>query len=143
MRSDPRRHDPATYWWSVEIPTRFSDMDPNRHLNNVAIARLFEETRVRFNMELRAAHPEFGRPRYLVGHVGIDYLAEGNYPAPTLMTYGIAAIGTSSFRNAMAMFQNGQCVALAETVMVHRGDAGPSPIPAALRSVLEGYLLNG
>ena len=143
MRNDLRRRDPASYPWSLEIATRFSDMDPNRHLNNVAIAQLFEETRVRFNLSTRERHPEIGRPRYVIGHVSIDYLVEGAYPASATMGYAVVSIGTASFRNAMAMFQNGRCIALAETVMVHRGEAGPSPIPDGLRTVLEGYPLKG
>ena len=48
MRDDARRRDPAAYATSLTLDTRFGDMDVNGHLNNVAFARLFEETRVRF-----------------------------------------------------------------------------------------------
>ncbi len=142
MRDDPRRHDPASYAWSAEMATRFADMDVNRHLNNVAIARFFEETRVRFNWSLFAGEGAT-RPRFLVGHVAIDYLGEGEYPAPVTMTYAVASIGRSSFRCAKGMFQNGRCVALCDTVLVHRGPDGPAPLPDTLRTRLEPLLLKG
>ncbi len=140
MRNDPRRRDLASYPWSTVLATRFSDMDVNRHLNNVAVAQLYEETRVRFNWGLRAAHPEL-RPHYLVGRVEIDYLAEGGYPAPVTSAYGIASLGNSSFRVAMALFQDGGCIGLCDTVMVYRGDTGPAPLPEPLRAVLGEWAL--
>ena len=142
MRDDPRRRDPAAYPWSAVMETRFADMDVNRHLNNVAIARFFEETRIRFNWDLVTA-AAITRPRYLAAHVAVDYLGEGNYPDPVTMTCGIGAIGTSSFRCLMGMFQHGACIALCDSVLVHRSDAGPEPLPAALRVRLEAFPLAG
>lgn len=124
------------------METRFADMDVNGHLNNVAITRFFEETRIRFNWALFAENlPE--RPRFLVGHVAVDFLAEGRYPAPVTMAYAVAEIGRSSFRSAKAMFQDGRCVALCDTVLVHRGPDGPAPLPDLLRTRLEPLLLKG
>jgi len=40
MRDQPARRTLAAYPWSVEIQTRFGDMDFNAHLNNVAVAQL-------------------------------------------------------------------------------------------------------
>lgn len=144
MRNDPRRRDLANYAWMLEVPTRFEDMDPNRHLNNVAVMRLFEETRVRFNWKLRASHPDIGHPHFLVGHASVDYLAEGEYPTLATMGYAVLSIGTSSFRIGKGLFQKGECVALCDTVMVHRGDSTPTaPIPPALRIALEAFPLRG
>lgn len=142
MRHDPRRRDPASYPTSLTLETRFGDMDVNGHLNNVAFARLFEETRVRFN---RAGPLVTGRPSsFVVAHVAIDYLAEGNYPAPVTMGYAIARIGSSSFTVAMAAFQEGTCIALCDSVLVHRDPAtGPAPLPDALRTRLEALALRG
>ncbi len=140
MRNDPRRRDLAAYPWSHVLETRFSDMDVNRHLNNVAVAQLYEETRVRFNWGLRSAHPEL-KPRYLVGRVEIDYLGEGLYPQPVTAAYGLASIGNTSFRAAMGLFQQDRCIGLCDTVMVHRGADGPAPLPEPLRAVLGEWLL--
>lgn len=145
MRDDPRRRLRATYPWGVVLEPRFGDMDANRHLNNVAVARLFEETRVRFNWDTgRALGNLAGRPRFVVGHVAIDYLGEGEYPEPVDIGYGVVSIGNSSFRIGMAAFQAGACIALCDSVLVHRGpQGGPAPLPDELRARLEAYALNG
>ena len=78
MRGDPRRRELAAYPFRLDMVPRFGDMDPNRHLNNVAIARFYEEGRVRFHWHVRETHPEAGRFRVLVAHVAIDYLGEGD-----------------------------------------------------------------
>ncbi|MBU6165311.1 MAG: acyl-CoA thioesterase [Alphaproteobacteria bacterium] len=145
MKADPRRRAPDAYPASLTLETRFGDMDVNGHLNNVAFARLFEETRVRFNRSGPAA-PTAGERRssFVVAHVAIDYLAEGNYPAPVTIGYAIARIGSSSFTVAMAAFQDGNCIALCDSVLVHRDPAsGPAPIPPPLRERLEGLALRG
>lgn len=138
MRHDPRRLDPAAYPWTVEVATRFGDMDLNAHLNNVAVARLYEEGRVRFNWHLRAAHP-IGRPRFVVARIAIDYLDEGRYPAPVTVGFAALSLGNTSYVAALAVFQAGACFGVCDTVMVHRGDAGPAPLPPALRSALGDY----
>lgn len=143
MKDDPRRRNIAAYPWSVSMETRFADMDVNRHLNNVAITRFFEETRIRFNWSLLTRSERAERPRYLVAHVAVDYLGEGSYPASLTMTYAVGNIGRSSFRCQMAMFQTGACIALCDSVLVHRGAAGPAPLPDDLRARLEAFALTG
>jgi acyl-CoA thioester hydrolase len=144
MRHPAERLAQARYPWVCEMETRFADLDPNRHLNNVAISRFFEETRVRFNWHIISAGAAIERPRYLVAHVSIDYLAQGQYPAPLRMAYGVLSIGNSSFRAGKAMFQHDRCLALCDSVLVHRGaDGGPAPLPDLLRQRLEAHLFKG
>lgn len=139
-RHDPRRLDASAYPWSVGLETRFGDMDVNFHLNNVAIAGLYEEARVRFNWHIRDNYP-VGLPRFLVARVEIDYLGEGKYRVPTSMGVAVVATGSSSWRVAMGLFQPDGCIGLSDTVMVHRGDAGPAPIPDSLRAALGDFAL--
>ena len=148
MRGDAHRLIPETYPTRLDLPTRFGDMDANGHLNNVAIAQLFEEARVQFNTGTAklfdGPNPHLIRPRFMVAHVGIDYLAEGHYPAPVALMLGVAHIGSSSFRMAMAAFQDTRCIALSDAVLVVRGpDGGAAPLPAILRERLEAHRLNG
>ena len=142
MRDDPRRRDAAAYPWSTEIGTRFGDLDFNFHLNNVAFAQLFEEGRVRFNHFLREART-IGQPRYLVARVEIDYLGEARYPLPVTLAAAVGSVGRTSWRIALGMFQGSDCRALCDSVMVHRGEAGPAPIPDPLRAALGEFALRG
>jgi acyl-CoA thioester hydrolase len=143
MKSDSRRLRLESYPWSQIMETRFADMDVNRHLNNVAFSRFFEETRIRFNWSLIEKNTPSERPHYLVAHVAIDFLGEGRYPEPVTMGYAVGAIGRTSFRAQMAMFQNDTCIALCDSVLVHRGPDGPSPLPRPLRNRLEAFPLKG
>ncbi|WP_310474871.1 thioesterase family protein [Sandarakinorhabdus sp.] len=145
MKADPRRQMPAHYPHQITLQTRFADMDVNGHLNNVAIARLFEDARVRYNRDGPLNPAASGTQSYFViAHVAIDYLAEGNFPDPMTIGLGIARIGGSSFTAALAAFQNGSCIALCDSVMVHRlRDAGSAPLPEALREHLEAHALRG
>ncbi len=136
MRNDPYRLTPGFYPWRLTIDTRFGDMDPNRHLNNVAITQLYEEARVRFNLMLRGSGAEYGRPSFLVAHVAVDYLAEGQYPGAVEIGFGVLSFGNSSYRAGMGLFQGAHCIGLCDTVMVHRGEGGPTVIPDALRAAL-------
>jgi len=143
MRGNPHRLRPETYPSRLDLPTRFGDMDANGHLNNVAIAQLFEEARVQFNTGTAKLF-DAPRPRFMVAHVGIDYLAEGHYPLPVALMLGVAHIGTSSFRMAMAAFQGEVCIALSDAVLVVRGpEGGAAALPAILRERLEAHRLLG
>lgn len=43
--NDPQRLLLDNYSFQITIPTRFADLDTLRHVNNVAIASLYEESR--------------------------------------------------------------------------------------------------
>jgi acyl-CoA thioester hydrolase len=142
MRNDPWRREAGRYAFQLKLDTRFADMDPNRHLNNSAIARLYEEARVRFHIDLRARHLEVGQPHFLVARVEIDYLDEGHYPAPVNLGLGVISVGGSSYRLGVGLFQNDRCIGLSDAVLVHRGEKGPAKIPDKLRAALESYALH-
>jgi acyl-CoA thioester hydrolase len=141
MRLDlPRK--PSAYSWHIELQTRFADMDIRAHLNNVSIARLFEETRVRFNHHLKDLIPGFQPFQFVMASLHIDFLAEGHYPAPVLMGQGVTHVGTTSFGSGMAMFQGDRCLALCQSVLVHKTESGTTALPEAFRAQLAGLVLN-
>ena len=142
MRNDPWRREADRYAFQLKVDTRFADMDPNRHLNDSAIARLYEEARVRFHMHLREHHREIGHPHFLVARVEIDYLDEGHYPTPVNLGLGVISVGGTSYRLGVGLFQNDRCIGLSDGVLVHRGEKGPAPIPDILRATLESYALH-
>jgi acyl-CoA thioester hydrolase len=137
------RLDPAAYPVSDEFGTRYQDLDPNGHLNNVAFAALFENARVRVN---RATRPWDDRPtseRMLVASVTIAYLREGSFPEPVTICSGIGRIGNSSWTIEQAMFQADTCIATCDTVVVCRTDGEAKPLRAEVRAELESRMTRG
>ncbi len=141
LKDDAWRRDIAAYPVRFTLPTRYGDMDANAHLNNVAIARLIEESRVRFHYAVQAMGADVSPGGVMIAHVSIDYLGEGEYPADVESAVGVVSLGGSSYRLAVALFQHGRAFALAESVMVSiaPGRAGAAPIQPELRALLERY----
>lgn len=131
-RPEDWRRDRAAYPFSCVVPTRFQDLDPLGHINNVAMAAMFETGRVRFNQRLEAFEPRPGGKRWLVGSIAIAYLAEAHFGHDIEVTSGIGTIGTRSWRIESAAFQQGICVATCDTTLVIEGDM-PDGLRTALR----------
>ena len=138
----PERLRLPTYAWTRAVEPRFGDMDALRHLNNVAIARLYEDGRVRFTDGSGVREALEPRHGFLVAEVAISYLAEGHYPDPLTIGCGVARVGTSSFTIAQGLFQRGRCIGVADTVLVHvlRGE-GPAPLPDIAQAALAAHRL--
>ncbi|WP_374542864.1 acyl-CoA thioesterase [Sphingorhabdus sp.] len=136
-KPDGWRLNLAAYPIILESDTRFQDMDINGHLNNVAFASLFENARVQLH---RKARPWTERPaneRTMVASVEINYLREGNFPAPVTIGSGIGRIGNSSWAVVQAMFQKGQCIGTCDSVIVCRTDNQAKPLRAELVAELQ------
>ena len=134
-RPEPWRLDPAAYPHRETVQTRFQDLDPLGHLNNVAYAGLFETARVKFNHRIGLA----GRPghRWLVANVEINYLAEGHFPADVDIATGIGAIGTRSWQIVAVMTQAGVAIATCDVVIVMSEPKDAAGLPADFRAELE------
>jgi acyl-CoA thioester hydrolase len=129
--------DPASYGFSGSVQTRFGDLDPLGHLNNVAYAALFEQGRVMFNRTIDERHFRVPGVRWLVAAVAIDYLAEGHFPEHVEIASGVSRIGTANWDIASAAFQGGKCIAVCTTTLVQTGEDGAVAVDAALRAALE------
>ena len=116
--------------------TRFADLDLLGHINNVAMAGLFEHGRGMFNHSIEIQRRAPGQ-RWLIVKVEINYLAESFFPAPVDIASGIHRVGTSSWDIASAAFQDGKCVATCMTTIVLTNDQGPSAISDDLRAEFE------
>ncbi|WP_339689327.1 acyl-CoA thioesterase [uncultured Parasphingorhabdus sp.] len=128
---------------SVVTQTRFQDIDPNRHLNNVAFASMFENARVRLNRALRPWGDRPKNERSMVAAVTINYLREGQYPDDVEISSGVSKIGTSSYVIAQAMFQNGHCIATCDSIIVCRTDGEGKPLRAEVVAELEKMRTTG
>ncbi len=124
-----------------EMHTRFQDVDPNRHLNNVAFAALLENGRVQMHKEARPWEDRPRNERTMVVEVTINYLGEGSFPEPVTVCTGIGKLGTSSWTIYQAMFQGDRCIATCDSVIACRTDRQAKPLRAELRESLEALLV--
>jgi acyl-CoA thioester hydrolase len=137
MRWAADRLDPAAYASpGVDLPIFYGDLDTNRHVNNVALGRYFEQCRLE-------AHHGIGLDRTLqenggglvIARVAIDYLAEVHYGGPLHVRTRVASVGRSSTQLEQAAWHGGRCVALADVVAVHRRDGAVTEWPDAVRAL--------
>lgn len=135
-RPEAWRLDPAAYPHSEAIQTRFADLDVLGHINNVAMAGLFEAGRARF---LRATGMfEAREHRVMLVAVEINYLAEGSFPEDVQVATGVSHIGNRSWTLQSACFQKGRCIATCDATAAIDGPA----IPAPLRTLLERWTIS-
>ena len=128
--------DPDNYPFSHSTETRFADMDLLGHINNVAMAGLFEHGRGMFNHAIEVQRRAPGQ-RWLIVSVNLDYIAEAHFPEHVKIASGILRIGGSSWDIASAAFQGGQCKATCITTIVLTDDDGPTALPEGLREEFE------
>ena len=146
MRHKPYQCELERYPFTIQTDVRYGDCDVMGHVNNVAYARLFEETRVQFGMALHESNSlnHFGRrDRLMIVACHIFYLREVNYPAKVTLGAGVIRVGNSSYSLSVAMFNaEGVCVAV-NTATLANGENGKSaPISSELRERLEMYRMN-
>lgn len=130
----------ASYPFSNVTQTRFGDMDLLGHINNVAMADLFENGRVRFNRSMGMENRAHG-DRWLIAAVQINYLREAHFPDDAEICSGIGRIGNSSWDIVSAAFQNDQCVATCTTTLVLTNKQGAKPIDAEFQTILEAQMV--
>lgn len=146
LHDDPARLDIANYPLRYTSRVLFADMDGFRHLNNVAIARLFEEGRAAgiieaFGLDSLLNPPE-GRMMLLASNV-IDYIAQAYYPGDVEVGSSILHVGSSSFLLAQAAFQNDKCFALANGTMVKALHNKADPLTEDERAQLHRFAFKG
>ena len=139
-RPEPALLDPARYPFTHAATTRFADVDPNQHLNNVALAAMMEDARVRFNLAIGTAI-KIGERRAMVASISMDYLAQGHFPEPVAVHCAIDGIGRSSWTIIQLLAQNGAPVAFARSVLVAIADDRPTPVADDYRRQLGEWML--
>lgn len=119
------RHDPihllqSSYAFAASVATRYGDLDPQAHINNVAVASIYEEGRSQFLRWLvENAELTLEPPNRMIAQVTINYVAQLYYPSTLTVAASILQIGRSSYRIGQSIFQDGKCSGLCETVVVH------------------------
>lgn len=137
-RTSPHRLQRSSYPYTVPVIARYADVDPLWHINNVAIAQYFEETRIsmlRSILGLERMHLADGRT--VLARVAIDFLREGRYPGSLDVGAAITNVGRTSVEVSLGLFQDEACIALSEAVLVRVDPRGPSPWTDDERKVLD------
>lgn len=139
-KTPPELLDASRYPIQFEIMPRYGDQDPNRHLNNIAIAQYFEEARILFYQHIRdTGHlPNFGG--LLVG-IEIDYLAQAYHPHPVQLAVGLLKLGRSSWTFAKLALQEGKAFAYSQSTAISSNGEHSVPISDSHRAQFEKYLL--
>jgi acyl-CoA thioester hydrolase len=65
--------------------------------------------------------------RVLLARSSIDYLREGRWPGSLDVGAAVMAVGRTSVTIGLGLFQDAQCIAVSDAVIVKLGDAGPAP----------------
>ncbi|MPS67467.1 acyl-CoA thioesterase [Novosphingobium aerophilum] len=133
-KPDPALLDPARYPFSCRIEPRFGDLDLNMHINNVAMAGMLEDARVRFFREA-GGHKHLAGLSTMVASISIDYLGETHYPDAVTVHGAIEKLGRTSQQVVQVVMQGDSPVVFARTVIVMVGLEGPAPLT-------DGYLEN-
>ena len=115
--AEPNLRDRSLYRHWRTATLRFSDLDLNGHVNNVAFAIFFQEGRTSFLRDVRevAGDPEMA---WAVARLTIDFLREMHIPGEVEIGTGIVSIGRSSLHLGQGLFRDGACVGTSRAVMV-------------------------
>ena len=139
--SRPTPHRLADYRHHRSLTTRWMDMDPYGHLNNVVHYSLFDSLVNAWLIEKGALDVEKGEVIGLVVETGCHYFAPLTYPDPVIAGLRVAHLGRSSVRYEVGIFAKGSDLTAAKGHFVHvyvdRGTRRPAELPPQLKSVLE------
>ena len=136
QRLDPAWRDPALYARTEVVRPRFQDLDPLGHINNVAMAALFETARVEFNHAM-AEHFKADGLRTLVAGQTLNYVAEAHHRPDVTFHLGVGHLGRTSWGLQALAVQGGTPVLLAVATMVSTRGGAPCAVPDGLRAALQ------
>ena len=142
-RPHPARRRPELYPVVVRVAARFADMDANGHINNLALESLHENARATLNARaIPGVYDVKTRQLRLVTSQNVvHFLAEARWPAIIDTAIGIGRIGRTSFVASSALFIEGTCISVCDTVLVAVNDDGPVAIPDEIRDALHSLKL--
>jgi len=123
---------------------RYGDTDRQGHVNNAVFASFLETGRVEFLYDTENPILDEGAS-FVIASLHLNFLRELHWPGQVNIGSGITKIGNSSIKMYQQLFQNGQCVATAETVIVQVDDhgGGSKALSADAKSALRKWLIDG
>ncbi len=121
---------------------RYADTDRQGHINNAVFSTFLETGRVEvlYNPTLPILRDGAS---FVIVSLKLDFLKEIIWPGQVEIGTGLLKIGNSSMTLFQKLFQNGACVAEAETVIVQVEDVTrqSTPLSEHARQTLRGWLL--
>jgi acyl-CoA thioester hydrolase len=146
MNLDPfHTSDPGRF--RVETAIRYSDLDPNEHVNHARYLIYLEEARLAFRRHLDR---ELGLPAHLtwpIAELTIRYLRSATYPGAIVVELAPLHVGRTAFTLGYGVFDRDGCVAVAlnRSVCVDRSTGQKMPLADALAARLReiGRLFGG
>lgn len=127
----------ASYPLWAQDTIRFSDLDPQGHVNNAVYAIYFLTGRVAYLRSQRLAllAPD---ETFVTARLEIDFLSELQWPGTIEIGTRILSAGGSSFRMGEGIFQGSRCIATAEvvTVLLDRATRKPRPLTPRIEAWL-------
>ena len=120
---------------------RYCDTDRQGHVNNAIFSSFLETGRV--EILYNQNHPLYAEGcSFVIASLKLDFIDEILWPGEIQIGTKIARIGRSSITIEQGLYQNGNCVALAETVIVQMDGRSrkSSPLPDSTVAVLGKYL---
>ena len=126
-----------TDWITENI--RYSDLDPNGHVNNGAINTFFEDGRVKFRMDRMDHYREDILSGFVLVKFSVEYLEALSYPSLVDVGTMVSNVGRTSYLLKQALFQDKKCMAVAEvvTVLFNEQTQKAERIDKNLRGILE------
>jgi acyl-CoA thioester hydrolase len=123
--------------WTTDT-IRYSDLDPNGHVNNGAINAYFEDGRVRFRNEHLVSIGDDILTGFVLVSFSVRYLAQLHYPGNADIGTRVLRIGGSSYTLGQGLFEGERCVATAEvvTVRIDPETGRSAPLSDELRQAL-------
>ncbi|MFN8723407.1 MAG: acyl-CoA thioesterase [Rhodospirillales bacterium] len=128
---------PEAYRHWLDERVRYSDLDPNDHANNGAIASYVEASRVAMfehaNPAIAAANGAF-----VIVRLVVDFKAELRYGQKIRIGGRFERFGNTSTLARTGLFRGDDCVAVAEAVLVliDRTTRRPTPLSPDVRAAL-------
>jgi acyl-CoA thioester hydrolase len=124
----------------TQVHPRYSDLDPQGHVNNVVFLDYLQEARIRVFTQVNYA--KIMNVSQVMVHQSIDFRRPIFYSTePLIIETWVSSVGNTSYRMKYRILtEAGEVAAEAESVMVCFDNDKAIPIPDSLRSALQSIL---
>ncbi len=119
---------------------RYADTDRQGHVNNSTFSTYLETGRVEFLYNKDFNLPDEGAD-FVIAALDLKFLDEIAWPGTVEIGTGIVTIGNSSVKIFQKLFQNGICVATAETIIVQTKNNKSLPLSDAAKEILKQWII--